>query len=90
MKLPKPFFILKKEVCLKYIYYTQHKNYNTSLSFGARHLLNPLHTARLICRANGMCPLLENVISKLAKICHLPINRSRNLQSQNREGIWAC
>lgn len=37
-----------------------------------------------------MCPLLENVISKLAKICHLHIKKSRYLQSQKREGIWSC
>lgn len=37
-----------------------------------------------------MCPLVENVISELAKICHLYVNRSRYLQSQKREGIWSC
>lgn len=83
MRLPKPFFSLKK-VWLKSIIW--HKNYNSGLWFGA----NFLYTARLICRANGMCPLLENVISKLAKICHLYVNRSRYLQSQKREGIWSC
>lgn len=91
MKPPKPFFYLKKKKkkeCLKSI--TQHKTHNNSLSFGARHLLNSLYIARLVFRANGMCPLLKNVISKLAKICHLHINRSRYLQSQKREGIWSC
>lgn len=61
MKFPKLFFFFKK-VCLKSI--TRHTNYNSSLSFEARHPLNSLYTARLICRANGICPLPENVISK--------------------------